>query len=98
MSSLSHDVERLRNIKTLPQIITYFRDKLGWQIETTDIEEITFEYEPAELGFNNEEVVYFKESKQIRPLVADQPWGIFWISFEKKRLPVVMPLIPHQNK
>ncbi|MBU1338806.1 MAG: N-6 DNA methylase, partial [Acidobacteria bacterium] len=90
MSSLSHDVERLRNIKTLPQIITYFRDELGWQIETTDIEEITFEYEPAELGFNNEEVVYFKESKQIRPLVADQPWGIFWISFEKKRLPVVM--------
>jgi len=90
MSSLSHDVERLRNIKTLPQIITYFRDELGWQIETTDIEEITFEYEPAELGFNNEEVVSFKESKQIRPLVADQPWGIFWISFDKKRLPVVM--------
>lgn len=90
MTSLSLDVERLRNIKTLPQIISYFRDELGWQIETTDIEEITFEYEPAELGFNNEEVVYFKESKQIRPLVADQPWGIFWISFEKKRLPVVM--------
>jgi hypothetical protein len=31
-----------------------------------------------------------REIKQIRPLASGQPWGIFWIEFENKRLPVVV--------
>ena len=31
-----------------------------------------------------------KEIKQLRPLNGNQPWGIFWVNFEKKRLPVVV--------
>src|SRR5205085_9738793 len=27
--------------------------------------------------------------KQLRPLVTNQPWGIFFINFEPKRLPIV---------
>ncbi|MGD0234913.1 MAG: hypothetical protein ABSC55_10300, partial [Syntrophorhabdales bacterium] len=89
MSDQNPDIERLRSIKTLPQLVAYLRDELEWPIESDDIEDVTFEYEPEELGFDAASAVRFKEIKQIRPLEANQPWGIFWINFEKKRLPVV---------
>src|SRR3989338_8448100 len=84
------DLERLRLIKTLPQLVAYLRDYLEWPIESDDVEEVTFDYDPEELGFDASSAVQIKEIKQIRPLDAKQPWGIFWISFEKKRLPVVI--------
>ena len=90
MNTQPKDIERLRSIKTLPQLVAYLRVDLGWPIESDDIEDVTFDYDPEELGFDAESAVKFKEIKQIRPLETHQPWGIFWINFEKKRLPVVM--------
>ena len=84
------DIERLHSIKSLPQLVAYLRDELGWPIESNDIEDVTFDYDPGELGFDAASAVRFKEIKQIRPLETNQPWGIFWINFEKKRLPVVV--------
>ncbi|MBI3732445.1 MAG: N-6 DNA methylase [Chloroflexi bacterium] len=51
--------------------------------------DLTFDYSPEELGLDEEAAVKIREIKQIRPLVDGQPWGIFWIDFEPKRLPVV---------
>src|ERR1019366_6219095 len=48
------------------------------------------DYDPEEPGFDKADAVHIKEIKQIRPLDAKQPWGIFWVNLEKKRLPVVM--------
>ncbi|MBU1207624.1 MAG: hypothetical protein KKH04_11950 [Proteobacteria bacterium] len=90
MNNQYPDIERLRSIKTLPQLIAYLRDELEWPIGRDDIEDVTFDYDPEELGFDAASSVRFKEIKQIRPLESNQPWGIFWINFEKKRLPVVM--------
>jgi len=28
--------------------------------------------------------------KQLRPLAANQPWGVFFVKFEPKKLPVVV--------
>jgi len=49
-----------------------------------------FEYEPNELGIDPKTAVKIKEIKQLRPFTANQPWGIFYIGFEPKRLPVVV--------
>jgi predicted helicase len=88
---MDKDKDRLKHIKTLPQLAAYLRDELEWPIESDDIEDLTFEYDAAsELGLSSDHAVRIKEIKQIRPLVGDQPWGIFWINFEKKRLPVVI--------
>jgi hypothetical protein len=88
---MPHDnIERLRGIKTLPQLASYLRDELDWPIESGDVEDITFEYVPAELGLDENTAVRIKEIKQLRPLTGNQPWGIFFINFEKKRLPVVV--------
>src|ERR1019366_5678784 len=84
------DLDRLRSIKTLPSLIAYLRDELDWPIEADDTEDVTFDYAPEELGFDKADAVHIKEIKQLRPLDAKQPWGIFWVNLEKKRLPVVM--------
>src|SRR6266853_1353208 len=87
-------IERLRDIKTLPQLISYLRNELDWPIGADDVDSVTFEYEVSELGLNEKTVAGIKEIKQLRPLTGNQPWGIFFVNFEKKRLPVtVMRLI-----
>ena len=84
------NLERLRGIKTLASLVAYLRDELDWPIEAGDAEDITFEYSPAELGIDAKAAVRIKEIKQLRPLTGQQPWGIFFINFEKQRLPVVV--------
>jgi predicted helicase len=83
-------IERLRDIKTLPQLVSFLRDELDWPISSNNTEDITFDYEPSELGLDKETAVKIKEIKQLRPLTGNQPWGIFFVNFEKKRLPVMV--------
>ena len=86
---MDNNLERLRSIKTFPSLIKYLRDELEWPIESDDVEDLSFEYEPEELGLDPKTKVKIKEIKQLRPFVTGQPWGIFFISFEPKRLPIV---------
>lgn len=79
----------LRNIKTFPQLVKYLRDELDWPIESSDFEELTFDYAPDELGLDPGTAAKIKEIKQLRPLESKQPWGIFFVNFEPQRLPVV---------
>jgi hypothetical protein len=83
------NLARLRGIKTLPQLAAYLRDELDWPIESDDTDAITFDYSPGELGLDEKSAVNIREIKQLRPLAGNQPWGIFFVNFEKKRLPVV---------
>jgi predicted helicase len=83
-------IDRLREIKTLPQLVAYLRDELDWPISSNNTEDITFDYEASELGLDKETAVKIKEIKQLRPLTGNQPWGIFFVNFEKKRLPVMV--------
>ena len=87
---LDQQRERLKAIRTFPSLVKYLRDDLDWPIETEDFDEIVFDYEPEELGIDPRSAVKIEEIKQLRPLATDQPWGIFFIKFEPKRLPVVV--------
>jgi hypothetical protein len=81
--------ERLRSIKSFPSLVKYLRDDLNWPIESEDFEEISFDYTAEELGIDQKTAAKIQEIKQLRPLVTGQPWGIFFVKFEPKRLPVV---------
>jgi len=83
------DVERLRSIKSFPSLIKYLRDELGWDIASDEIDDLTFDYSPEELGIDPRTAAKIQEIKRLRPLSQQQPWGIFFIKFEPKRLPVV---------
>ena len=82
--------ESLARIRSFPQLVAYLRDELAWPIESDDFEELTFEYDPQEeLGIDPKNAAKIKHIKRLRPLVPGQPWGIFFVKFEPKRLPVV---------
>ncbi len=81
--------ERLRAIKTFPSLVKYLRDELDWPIQSEDFDDLTFDYEPEELGLDAKTAAKIETIKQLRPLVTNQPWGIFFVKFEPKRLPVV---------
>lgn len=81
---------KLRGIKTFRQLIEFLRDELDWPIEQGDDEDdLTFDWSD-DLGLKDEERVAIKEIKQLRPLETGQPWGIFFVNFEKKNLPIVI--------
>lgn len=84
------DVERLRGIRSFPSLVKYLRDDLGWPVESDDFEELTYEYDPSELGLDAKVAVKIKDIKQLRPLTNHQPFGIFFVNFDPKRLPVVV--------
>ena len=81
--------ERLARIRRFDQLVAYLRDELGWPIDADAFEELTFEYTPEELGIDAKNAAKIQEIKRLRPLVLGQPWGIFFVKFEPKRLPVV---------
>ena len=79
----------LADIRDFDQLIAYLRDEMAWPIKGTDFDDLTFEYTPEELGIDARNAAKIQEIKRLRPLVPNQPWGIFFIKFEPKRLPVV---------
>ena len=81
--------DRLACIRRFDQLVAYLRDELDWPIESDDFESLTFEYSPEELGIDAHNAAKIQEIKRLRPLVPSQPWGIFFVKFEPKRLPVV---------
>ena len=87
---LPADIKRLQSIQSFDSLVTYLRDDLDWPLDQIDIEDLTFEYSPEELGLQQQYVVKLKSIKQLRPLVTHQPWGIFYLEFERKTLPVVV--------
>jgi len=86
---MNAELERIKSIRSFPSLVKYLREELEWKIDETEIDELTFEYDAEELGIDKETAVKIAEIKQLRPLVSNQPWGVFYIKFEKKRLPIV---------
>lgn len=81
----------LREVKNFRQLLAYLRNELDWPIEQdADVDDLTFDYTPEELGLSDEYHDVIKEVRQIRPLTSNQPWGIFYVNFEKQKLPVVV--------
>lgn len=82
---------KIKDIKDFKTLIAYLCGVLGWPIDPDSKEDdITFEYDPAELGIVEEDGRNTLIIKQLRPPKHGWPWGIFYIDFTKSRLPVVL--------
>jgi hypothetical protein len=81
---------KIGDIRDFKGLVQYLRDELDWPLDLDEIEDLTFEYEPDELGLKPDHAVKVKEIKQLRPVVDHQPWGIFWVEFENRALPVTV--------
>ena len=87
--SINANADRIRQIKTFPSLVKYLREELDWPVKADDFEDLTYDWEPEELGIDPVSAAKIDEVKQLRPLADDQPWGIFFVKFEPKQLPVV---------
>jgi hypothetical protein len=76
----------LDSISDFPSLLTYLEEELDWPIDAASFDEATFGYSPAELGLRDEAVGGNIEIKQLRPLVDNQPWGVFFLNLPHKRL------------
>jgi len=88
---IDHRAE-LSKIKRFDQLIAYLRDEMGWPIAQDsfeDVDDLFYDFTPDELGIDVKNAAKIQEIKRLRPLSPKQPWGIFFIKFEPKRLPVV---------
>jgi hypothetical protein len=81
--------EDLAAINTFPQLVRYLHDELDWPITTDDFEDLVFDYSAEDLGIDARNAAKIQEIKRLRPLSVHQPWGIFFVKFEPKQLPVV---------
>ncbi len=80
----------LRKINDFPDLVRYLEDELDWPLRDYGFDELTFEFTPGELGLKEEDSARIKSIHQLRPLASGQPWGIFFVEFENKKLPVVV--------
>lgn len=84
-----NDPRILQRLTDFENLLDYLRDELDWPIEAEDVDEATFDYTTDELSINPRYAVKIDTIKQLRPLVNDQVWGIFFIEFDGNRLPVM---------
>ncbi len=80
--------EDLRQIGDFEALCRYLEDTLGWPLGEYDFDALTFQYEPEELGLLDQYADAIESIHQLRPVVDGQPWGIFFVRFRKKKLPV----------
>lgn len=79
---------KLDQITDFPSLVDYLRDELEWEIpEDAAFNDLTFSWTPSEVGLELNEPI---EITQLRPLRADQPWGIFFLNFPQGNLPVTL--------
>src|SRR3970282_2005238 len=82
----------LAKIKRFDQLIAYLRDEMGWPIARDsfdDVDELFYDFTADELGIDPKTAVKIGSIKRLGPRSANQPWGIFFVKFEPKRLPIV---------
>ena len=83
---------KLASIRRFDQLVTYLRDEMGWPISKDsfdDVDDLFYEFTPEELGIDVNNAAKIQEIRRLRPLSAQQPWGIFFVKFEPRNLPVV---------
>ncbi len=84
------DPELLREVKSLDDVLSFLADELDWPVGTLGLEDATFDYSPAELGIVADQAPALSAVRQLRPLTAAQPWGIFFVSFQGRKLPIAV--------
>ena len=84
--------ETMRGIRTFAQVFQYLVDAQGWpadlsdRLDDDDLTAVTYDWDPDELGIPVERLDDLKRLQQMRPLTANQPWGVFFLQFSGPRL------------
>lgn len=83
-------IERLRSATSINALVRFLHEELNWPVDLDAIDDAFYDYEPEDLGIKAEHQVAIQSIKQLRPLTSNQPWGIFFVEFDRQRLPMVV--------
>ena len=82
-------------INNFEDLVRFLHERLDWPVGYEDFEdeqeltdELTFEFTPEEINLPEKFAAKIKRILQLRPLRQNQPWAVFYIEFESKRLPI----------
>jgi len=81
----------VKNIRDFKSLLSWLSHELNWDTgidDYDDIEDITYNFDAKDIHLKPEEFAKITSLKQLRPLYEKQPWGIFAVEFEGKRLEV----------
>ena len=86
-------VETLRSVRAFAQVFKYLADERGWPIDADlldddDLASLTYDWDPEELGIAPGSLQALRRLRQMRPVTANQPWGVFFLEFTGSRLPI----------
>ena len=86
--------DALRGLRTFMEVFRYLVDVRGWplaadHIEDEDLDRVTYDWDADDLGIPASALRDLRELRQMRPLTAGQPWGVFFLEFGGERLPKV---------
>jgi hypothetical protein len=107
MPKYAANPEPVQRIKTLPDLISYLRDELGWPIfPDTVADDLTFDWSGDELRLAAGHGARLKDGvvRQLRPFVPGQPWGIFLVEFADTRVyrtflrQILLGLVPSRRR
>ncbi|MBN1901394.1 Eco57I restriction-modification methylase domain-containing protein [Candidatus Sumerlaeota bacterium] len=87
------DEKELKSISDFPSLMQFLQDQFNWKFDSGRfdecfLEEATFSYSPEELNIDSRHAAKIKKILQLRPLVHEFPWGIFFMEFDSKKLPI----------
>lgn len=100
---MSFHLQDVRNLETL---LKYCSNKLNWPIEEDwfeGIDDLVYDFSASDLGIKEEEFSRIRSLRQLRPLIDNQPWGIFAVDFSGERLEVsalrriIRSLVPNRR-
>lgn len=81
----------IRNVRNITDLITYFSENLGWDIDISDfddIEDVSYDFTAEDIGLKEDSFAKISSLRQLQPLVDGQKWGIFCVEFDSNRFEV----------
>ena len=81
----------IRTVRSMTDLIGYFSENLGWDIDLDDfedIEDISYGFSASDIGLKEEAFAKISDMRQLQPMTDDQQWGIFCIEFESNKFEV----------
>jgi hypothetical protein len=80
---------KLQQVKNFDKLLKYLESELGWPVEGREIDDIAFPFDlEADLGLDKNEVAKVRHVYRLKKMHKKQPFGIFFVDFEGKKMPV----------
>ncbi len=82
---------QLQQVKNFNKLLEYLESELGWPVNGREIDDITFPFDlENDLGLDKKEVAKVRHVYRLKKMHKKQPFGIFFVDFEGKKMPVAV--------